>query len=171
MHELWQNMTVCQTYEIASGSYDNAQKWFVWAADATRKFVNKQVFEHVFLSRARGNLCTFGPTYDLDIFWHADPGCCWFFRNIGKQLVFDAPGPPGTGALRASDATSFSAAAPENGPFWAFWYSRCRIAQPLFKEKNRGVEETPKVTYRPVARNDVFCTCVRTGRPNRVARI
>ena len=31
-------------------------------------------------------------------------------------MVFDAPGPPGTGASRASDRTYFSAAVPENGP-------------------------------------------------------
>ena len=41
-----------------------------------------------------------------------------FLETFWKQNVFDAPGPPGTGAFRASDATSFSAAAPENGPFW-----------------------------------------------------
>ena len=78
----------------------------------------KNVGEHVFLFKARGHFRTFGPTYDLKIFRLADPGCISFFRNNGKQHVFDTPGPPGTGAFRASDATSFSAAAPENGPFW-----------------------------------------------------
>ena len=52
------------------------------------------------------------------VFQHADLGFHSFFRNIQKQNVFDAPGPPGTGAFRASDATSFSAAATDNGPFW-----------------------------------------------------
>ena len=41
-----------------------------------------------------------------------------FFRNIWKLNVFDAAGPLETCALRASDRTSFSAAAPENSPFW-----------------------------------------------------
>ena len=42
---------------------------------------NKTVFRNVLLSVARGHLGTFGPTYDLDIFRLADPGCCSFFRN------------------------------------------------------------------------------------------
>ena len=83
-----------------------------------------------------------------------------------KTNVLTVFGPPGTGALRASDATSFSAAAPENGPCLAFWYSRCRIAQPLFREK-KGGSRKPTMTYFGPSRNDVFCTCVRTGRPKR----
>ena len=91
------------------------------------------VFENVLRSRARG-LPQFGARIAAPRKTAlAAPGCCSWFRNSDKQRVFCVFGPPGTGALRASDATSFSAAAPENGPFLAFWYSRCRIAQPLFR--------------------------------------
>ena len=89
----------------------------MFAADATRKVVEKTVGENVILFRAGGHVRTFGPTHDLEIFRLADPGCISFFKNIGKQCVFGALGTPGTGVFRASDATSFSAAAPENGPF------------------------------------------------------
>ena len=111
-------MPFCLKYEIASGSDRKAKNIFVLAADATRKVVKKTAAENVFLSRARGHLRTFGPTYDLDRFRLADPGRIPFFRNTGQQSVVEAPDTPGGGAFWASDATSFSAAAPEKGPFW-----------------------------------------------------
>ena len=79
-------------------------------------------------------------------------------------------GPPGTGALRASDATSFSAAAPENGPFLAFWYSRCRIARPLFQEKKGGVKETNNDVFRPEPKLRFLHMCT-DGKAETVARI
>ena len=73
--KLGQNMTVCPKFEIACGSDEKAKHLFCVAADETRKVVKQNVFENVLLSRARGHLGTFGPTYDLDIFRLADPGC------------------------------------------------------------------------------------------------
>ena len=115
--ELGRNMRVCPKCEIASGSDEKANTLFCLAADATRKVVNKTVFENVLRSRARG-LPQFGARIAAPRKTAlAAPGCCSWFRNNGKQYVFQVFDPPGTGALRASDATSFSAAAPENGPF------------------------------------------------------
>ena len=63
--ELGRNMPFCQKYEIAFGSDNNATNLFVLAADATRKVVENNVGETVFLLRAGGHLRTFGPTYDF----------------------------------------------------------------------------------------------------------
>ena len=111
-------MTVCPKSEITDGSEKEPNKYLCLAADATRKVVKQTVGENLILFRAGSHLRTFGPTYDLEFFRLADPGCISFLKNNGTQTVFDAPGPPGTGACWASDATSFSAAVPENGPFW-----------------------------------------------------
>ena len=74
-------MTFCHKYEIVFGFEKESNKLFVLAADATRKVVKQTVDENVFLSRARGHLRTFGPTYDLEIFWLADQGFISFFIN------------------------------------------------------------------------------------------
>ena len=80
--ERGRNITVCPKYEIASGSDKKAILFFFLAADATRKVVETTVGETVLLVLARGQLRTFGPTYDFEIFRLADPGCISFFRNI-----------------------------------------------------------------------------------------
>ena len=75
-------MKVCPKYEIACGFEKQTKHSLVLAADATRKVVKKTIGDNVFVFKARGYFRTFGPTYDLEIFRLADPGCISFFKNV-----------------------------------------------------------------------------------------
>ena len=73
---------VCQKYEIAFGFEQEHQNQLFLAADATRKVVKQTVGENVLLFMTKGNFRIVGQTYDLEIFWLADPFLFLFFRNI-----------------------------------------------------------------------------------------
>ena len=165
-------MTVCRKYEIAFGSNQKAHKSICLGCrrDSQSRKQNR-CFKCVPFSSLM-SLEHLWADVRFDIFRLADPGCHSIFGNNGKQYVFVAPGPPGTGAPRASDRTSFSAAAPENGPFWIDFAARASTSSaPLTNGTGSMCGESPTVTFLAAARNAVFSTCVRTGSLKRVAKI
>ena len=156
-------MPFCPKYEIAFGSDKNAKNEFCLAADAIRKVVEKTVGENVFLFQARGHFRTVGPTHDLDMFPACRSGVSFVFQIHLKTHRFRRPGPARNRCVSGLGRDVFFGGRSRERSVLDRFCSESIETKSVFgqNKKNVGVKETPTVTYRPVARNDVFCTCVR----------
>ena len=164
LRELGNKMTVCPKYEIACGSEKKAQKLICLAADATRKVVNKQF----------SKMCS-----------AVKPQASFKFRisnNVQQTLLLPIRGVARFSETLENKTFSTPRARPEQVRFGP--RTRRLFRRPLQRtvrfelfgtlaaeSLNPFSTNTKRGGLRNVARNDVFCTCVRTGMPKRVARI